>query len=118
MEMKGLPPCLAVRLHVFLERYALSAASLPRLPMNFSISSTCFESALNGGVTLNERIRRLLQSTRKWSLRKSLLLFFLPCLTVSHLTYLQIEKPVLSMAQMSRRFFVLFLFPHSIPARG
>src|SRR6266571_2467349 len=100
-------------LHIFLERYALSAQSLPRLPMNFSISSTCFESALNGDVTLNERMRRLLQSTMKWSLRKSFLLFFLPCLTVSHRAYLQIEKPVLSMAQILLGFFVLFLFSHS-----
>src|SRR5439155_1730108 len=113
--MYGLPPCFAMRSHIFRDRYALSAHSLPRLPMNFSSSSTCLESALNGDVTLKERINRLLQSTMKWSLRKSFLLFLLPCAMLSHLTYLQMEKPVLSMAQISRRFL---LFSHSIPARG
>jgi hypothetical protein len=74
IEMYGPPPYLAIRLHIFLERYALSAQSLPSLPMNARSSSTCFESALNGDVTLNERIRRrLLQSTMKCSLRKSIL---------------------------------------------
>jgi len=65
IEMYGSPPCLATRLHIFLERYALSAHSLSRLPMKLSRYSTCLLSDLNGGVTLKERIRRLLQSTMK-----------------------------------------------------
>jgi len=74
-----LPPCLAIRSHIFRERYALSPHNMPRSLMNLSSSSTCFESALKGGVTLNERIRRrLLQSTMKCSLRKSILASLLP----------------------------------------
>jgi len=65
MEMYGFPPCLSTRSHIFLERYALSAHSLLRHPMKPSRYLTCLLSDLNGGVTLKERISRLLQSTMK-----------------------------------------------------
>ncbi len=65
IERYGLPPCLAIALHIFRERYALSPHSLPRLPMKLSRYSTCFPSDLNGVATLKERMSRLLQSTMK-----------------------------------------------------
>ena len=37
-------------------------------------------------------VGRFLQSTMKWSLRKSFLLFFQPCLGMCYLTYLQTEN--------------------------
>ncbi len=87
MEMYGAPPYLATRLHIFRERYALSAHNRPRsFLMNERRYSTCFESGLNGGVALKERMRRLLASTMKCSLRKSLRFFLLPCLMSNHLT--------------------------------
>ena len=64
-EMYGFPPCLSTRSHIFLERYALSAHSLPRPPTKPSRYLTCLLSDLNEGVTLKERMSRLLQSTMK-----------------------------------------------------
>src|SRR5450756_1355065 len=86
IEMYGSPPCFATRSHIFLERYALSAQSLPSSLMNERRYSTCFPSDLKGGVTLKESMSRLVQSTMKCSLRKSLLFLLLPCLMSNHLT--------------------------------
>lgn len=89
----------------------LACAEPPEASYELQELLPLLESALNGGVTLEGRMGRRLQSTMKWSLRKSFRLSLPPCLMMSHLTYLQTEKPVLSMAQM--RFVFLLLFPHS-----